>query len=184
MAGRFPLYTDADIHGPVVEGLRRRGWDIMRAVDRFPERTADPVHFAEAAHLGRVLVSNDSDMRAIAEQWLQESRAFAGLVWWPRKHYARMSTSDILEAFEELARRDSPTVETFVERTRHEEMNPDLPQMDPVVYRSGRGCRKAWVQKRHLPAVTAACGGPPTSGPEFRVLKASRGPDAWAYVSW
>jgi len=78
----------------------------------------------------------------------------------------------------------NPTTEIFVERTRHEEINPELPLTDPVVYRSARGCRKAWLQKRHLPEVTASCGEPPVSGPDFRVLKASSGPDAWAYVSW
>jgi hypothetical protein len=78
----------------------------------------------------------------------------------------------------------NPTTETFVERTRQEEINPELPLKDPVVYRSARGCRKAWLQKRHLPEVTLSCGGPPVSGPDFRVLKASHGPDAWAYVSW
>ena len=79
----------------------------------------------------------------------------------------------------------SPTTEIFVERTRHEEVNPDLPLTDPVVYRSARGCRKAWIQKRHLPDVTASCGGPPpVAGPDFRALKASHGPDAWAYVNW
>jgi hypothetical protein len=57
VAGRFPLYTDADTHGPVVEGLRQRGWDILRAIDRFPERTSGLTHFEEAARLGRVLIS-------------------------------------------------------------------------------------------------------------------------------
>ena len=108
MAGRFPLYRDADIHGPVVEGLRQRGWDVLRASDRFPERTSDLTHFEEAARLGRVLVSNDSDMKALAEKWLDEGRPFRGLVWWPRKRYARMSVSDILQTFEDLARRDEP----------------------------------------------------------------------------
>lgn len=108
MAGRFPLYSDADIHGPVVHALQRKGWDVLRAVDRFDERTDDSVHFEEAASLGRVLVSNDSDMKALAEKWLDEGRALTGLVWWPRKHYARMGASDILEAFEELARREAP----------------------------------------------------------------------------
>ena len=39
MAGRFPLYTDADVYGPLVEMLVRRGWDVVRAVDAFPEGT-------------------------------------------------------------------------------------------------------------------------------------------------
>lgn len=54
----------------------------------------------------------------------------------------------------------------------------------PVVCRSAAGCRKAWLQKRHVAAMTESCGGPPTLGPDFRDLKAQRGPDAWAYVSW
>ena len=31
MAGRFPLYTDADIHGPVVKALVSADWDVVRA---------------------------------------------------------------------------------------------------------------------------------------------------------
>ena len=55
-----------------------------------------------------MLVSNDSDMKVLAEKWLDEGRFFPGLVWWPRKHYARMSITDILGAFEELASQDDP----------------------------------------------------------------------------
>ena len=43
MAGRFPLYTDADLYGPLVEGLRRAGWDLLRAIEVYPERTLDIV---------------------------------------------------------------------------------------------------------------------------------------------
>ena len=78
----------------------------------------------------------------------------------------------------------NPTTEIFIERTEHREISPDLPRTDAVVYRSGAGCRKAWLQKRHIPDVTPTCGGPPTHGPDFRALKARQGPDAWAYVSW
>jgi hypothetical protein len=51
VAGRFPLYTDADVHGPLIEALILRGWDVLRAVDHCPEGTEDPVHFEEAARL-------------------------------------------------------------------------------------------------------------------------------------
>ena len=108
MAGRFPLYTDADIHGPLVEALIQRGWDVLRAVDRFRQATDDPRHFDEAVRQGRVLVSNDSDMKVLAEERLDEGGSFPGLVWWPRKHYTRMSVSDIVEGLEELAQEDDP----------------------------------------------------------------------------
>jgi hypothetical protein len=78
----------------------------------------------------------------------------------------------------------NPSREVFIERTLHLEINPDLPWSDPVVYRSPKGCRKAWLQKRHLPDVAASCGAAPPYGPDFRALKARQGPEAWAYVSW
>lgn len=43
MPNRFPLYADADVHQPVIDGLRARGWDVVRAIDVFPEGTADDV---------------------------------------------------------------------------------------------------------------------------------------------
>lgn len=61
MAGRFPLYTDADVNGPVVDALKDRRWDVVRAIDTFAEGTDDDVHFAHAAREGRVMVANDID---------------------------------------------------------------------------------------------------------------------------
>lgn len=106
MAGRFPLYTDADIHGPVVDALIGSGWDVLRAIDAFPEGTADAVHFDRAAREGRVFVTNDRRVERIARAWLMEGRPFSGLICWPRTHYARMSAGDLLEAFEKLAAHD------------------------------------------------------------------------------
>jgi hypothetical protein len=108
VAGRFRLYTDTDVDGAVVKALRTAGWDVLRGIEAYPERTSDRVHFARAAQEGRVLVSNDRDMKAIAVAWFAESRSFPGLVWWPRSHYAVMSPGDFVEAFEELARQDDP----------------------------------------------------------------------------
>lgn len=108
MAGRFTLYTDADIHGPVVEALSDHGWDVVRAIDSFPEGTDDDVHFACAAQAGRVMVGNDLDVKLLAEHWCAEGRSFVGLVWWPREHYRRMKPGDFLDAFEGLAALDDP----------------------------------------------------------------------------
>jgi hypothetical protein len=106
VAGRFRLYTDACVDGPVVEAFTRARWDVHRGVDAFPEGTDDPVHFARAVQEGRVLVSNDIDMKLLAETWVADGRRFPGLVWWRRSHYAAMSPGDIVAAFEELAAQD------------------------------------------------------------------------------
>ena len=108
MSGRFRLYTDTDVDGRVVKALVQAGWDIERGIDAYPERTLDPVHFEHAARAGRVLVSNDSDMKLHAESWAAEGRPFPGLVWWHRRHYRTMGPGEFVAAFEELAARDKP----------------------------------------------------------------------------
>jgi hypothetical protein len=106
VAGRFPLYTDADVRGSVVKALIAAGWDVVRAIDLYPEKTDDHVHFERAVRDGRVLVANDRDMKAIAEKSLKDGRAFPGMVWWERKKYARMTEGDIVRFFEALAAQD------------------------------------------------------------------------------
>ena len=108
MAGRFPLYTDADIRGQVIEGLIRKGWDVVRAVDVHPERTKDPVHFEEAARRGRVLVAHDVDQLKLALEWLSQGRPFPGFLTWPQLHHQEWSDGAIVEAFEDLASEEDP----------------------------------------------------------------------------
>ena len=108
MAGRFPLYTDADVYGPLVQALVRFGWDVVRAVDAFPEGTDDDAHFAHAAQLDRVMLSNDRDVRRLAVVWLRQGRNFRGLIAWPQEHHARMTVADFIEQFDELAAKDDP----------------------------------------------------------------------------
>ena len=103
MPGRFPLYTDADIHGPLVEALVREGWNVLRAIDRFPEGTEDDVRFDEAVRLGRVLVANDSDMKALAERRLGEGRRFPRPVVVAAQAIPSMTVAGIVQRFEDLA---------------------------------------------------------------------------------
>ena len=108
MAGRFPLYTDADIRGSLIEALRRKGGDVLRAIDAHSERTRDPVHFETAARLGRVLASYDVDQVKIALEWIETGRAFRGLVTWPQRRHLEWSEADIVGAFEVLAAEEDP----------------------------------------------------------------------------
>lgn len=108
MAGRFRIYTDADIHGPLVQALKRRSWDLVRAVDAHPEGQDDRTHFEHAAKEGRVLVSNDVDQIRIAQEWIIAGRSFAGLVTWPKAAERHVAPGEIAEAFEALSREDDP----------------------------------------------------------------------------
>ena len=108
MAGRFPLYTDADVQGPVIKALTQAGWDVLRAVDVYPEGTGDLPHFERAAQLGRVLVTNDDDQKQIAIRWYVEHRSFVGVVWWPQQQYRVMRPGEFLARFEEYAAQDDP----------------------------------------------------------------------------
>jgi len=108
VAGRFPLYTDADVQGPVIHALKSAGWDVVRAIEAFPERTVDPVHFERAVELGRVLVTNDEGQRQRARAWYQDGRAFPGVIWWPQVDYVGKTPGDFLKAFEALAEQENP----------------------------------------------------------------------------
>jgi predicted nuclease of predicted toxin-antitoxin system len=99
MAGRFPLYTYADVLGPIIAALKRRGWDVVRAVDQFPEGTDDEVHFEYAAREGRVLVTADEDQELCAIRWFVEGRPFRGLITRERELTPRNSTN--LRSFRE-----------------------------------------------------------------------------------
>ena len=68
MAGRFPLYTDADVRGPLIKALTNAGWDIVRAIDEMVEGTKDPPHFERAA-----------------------KRSLPGLIVWRQAVYDQMS---------------------------------------------------------------------------------------------
>ncbi len=83
MPNWFPLFSDACLRQQIVDGLIRRGWDVERAVDAFPERTQDEVLFEHAAKANRVFVTND-------------------------ERIPRMTDGDIIRAIEALAERENP----------------------------------------------------------------------------
>ena len=108
MGLRFSVFTDNHVQTSVTQGLRRRGWDVVRAIDEFPEKTEDEVLFEHAAKERRVLVTNDRGIHGLGVAWLEAGRSFAGLVFWPQEDYAAMTTGDIIQAFEALAAQERP----------------------------------------------------------------------------
>jgi hypothetical protein len=105
--GRFPLITDENIAGPLVQGLRSSGWDVVRTVDVVGEHSADEPLMIWSVEHARVLVTSDTDCLAIAHRWLHEMRSFR-MIFWPQETYQHVRVGSFLRAFEDLARREDP----------------------------------------------------------------------------
>jgi predicted nuclease of predicted toxin-antitoxin system len=100
--GRFPLLTDENIPGPLIDALRSAGWDVLHARDVFGENTDDDVLFERAANQQRALVSTDQDHLQIADRWLRAGKPFR-MVWWTQAPYQHMRPSVFVDAFNALA---------------------------------------------------------------------------------
>ncbi len=77
------LASDADVHGDIIRGLRRRRSDIdlVRAQDALPEGTPDPEVLAWAARENRVLITNDRDtMVGFASECVAAGQPVPGLI--------------------------------------------------------------------------------------------------------
>ncbi len=94
------LATDADVHGEVVLGLRRRRLseiDLVRVQDALPEGTTDPEVLAWAAAEGRVLVTNDRNtMVGFAYQRVAAGEPVPGLIATTNDQSIGSAISDIL----------------------------------------------------------------------------------------
>ena len=80
------LASDADVHGDIIRGLRRRlpDIDLVRTQDALPEGTPDPEVLAWAAAENRVLITNDRNtMIKFACQRVAADEPFAAsrIIW-------------------------------------------------------------------------------------------------------
>ena len=92
------LASDADVHGDIIRGLRRRSPDIdlVRVQDALPERTPDPEVLAWAAAQDRVLITNDRNtMVGFAYQRVAAGEPVAGVI-------ATTNDQSIGEAIEDI----------------------------------------------------------------------------------
>jgi predicted nuclease of predicted toxin-antitoxin system len=109
VAGRFPLFADACVNGILVDALIRRGWDVSRAIDAFPEGAQDAQLFRRAAAEERVFVTNDGPLERMALQWVRDGRPFR-MIFWRVEDYRLGGIGHFVEAFEDLALEDEPFV--------------------------------------------------------------------------
>ncbi len=93
------LASDADVHGEIVRGLRRRlpEIDLVRAQDALPAGTPDPAVLAWAASENRVLITNDRNtMAGFAYQRVAAGEPVPGLIAATNEQSIGSAIDDIL----------------------------------------------------------------------------------------
>ena len=75
------LYFDNNAPARIAEGLRRRGVDVVRAVEDGRAVWPDEQLLERATQLGRSLYTQDDDFLAITARWSTTGREFAGLAF-------------------------------------------------------------------------------------------------------
>lgn len=93
------LASDADVHGEIIRGLRRRlpEIDLLRVHDILPEGTPDPEVLAWAATDNRVLITNDRNtMVGFAYQRVEAGQPMPGLILTTNEQSIGSALDDIL----------------------------------------------------------------------------------------
>ncbi len=95
------LASDADVHGDIVRGLRRRlpEIDLIRAQDVFPESTPDHALLAWAAAENRILITNDRNtMVGLAYKRVASGEPVPGLIATTNEQSIGSAIDDILSS--------------------------------------------------------------------------------------
>jgi predicted nuclease of predicted toxin-antitoxin system len=93
------LASDADVHGEIIRGLRRRlpEIDLVRVQDALPEGTADSQVLAWAAAENRILITNDRNtMVGFAYQRVAMGELVPGLITTTNEQSIGSAIDDIL----------------------------------------------------------------------------------------
>jgi hypothetical protein len=82
------LYMDVHVPWPITDQLRRRGVDVLTAIEDLAEALPDDKLLQRAGELGRVMFTQDIRFKALSEQWQRQNRTFAGLLFGHQLHGA------------------------------------------------------------------------------------------------
>ncbi len=75
------LYMDVHIPQAITDQLRRRGVNVLTAVEDDSTELPDDQLLERSTQLNRVLFTHDIRFRVLAEQWQQEGKPFSGLIF-------------------------------------------------------------------------------------------------------
>jgi transcriptional regulator GlxA family with amidase domain len=78
------LYMDVHVPRAIADQLRRRGVDVLTAIEDAADQLPDDQLLERATELGRAIFTQDIRFKALAEQWQREQRDFAGLLFGPQ----------------------------------------------------------------------------------------------------
>ena len=95
----FRLVSDADVHGEIIRGLRRRlpEIDLVRVQDVLPEGMSDVNVLAWAAAENRILITNDRNtMLGFAYQRVAAGEPVPGLIVTTSEQSIGLAIDDIL----------------------------------------------------------------------------------------
>jgi predicted nuclease of predicted toxin-antitoxin system len=99
------LFTDNQIRGPLIKAFRERGRDIVRAVDVFGQENDDAELFAYAAREGRVFLTCDEGIHAIAHDWLRQGRTDFRMIYCTMQNQQDMTIGELLDAVDAILER-------------------------------------------------------------------------------
>ncbi len=75
------FYMDVHIPQAITDQLRRRGVDVVTAIEDGCAELPDDQLLEQAQTLGRLLFTQDIRFKALAEDWQRRGRPFAGLLF-------------------------------------------------------------------------------------------------------
>lgn len=75
------LYMDVHVPQAITDQLRRRGVNVITAVEDGTDEFEDHDLLEHVRPTGHVLFTQDIRFRALAEDWIRQGRPFAGLVF-------------------------------------------------------------------------------------------------------
>ena len=80
------FYTDENVDQRIIHGLRRRGVDVLTAQEAGLLGTIPDVqHLAFAITRGRALLTADTDLLEIVDQWNAQGRPHRGVVFYHQR---------------------------------------------------------------------------------------------------
>lgn len=93
------LYMDHHVKAAITIELRKRGVDVITALEDGASEFNDEALFERATALGRALFSQDRDLLEIAHRWLEAGHEFSGLIY---AHQLRVSVGQAVGDLELL----------------------------------------------------------------------------------